>query len=235
MNNRYKTHGRVETQFEPGSNGEVLRNLLGVTSKQEMDQLEYELLAKTQLHYIEKILTAETAITVSLICQMHFDWLGTLYEWAGKYRTVNISKGDFKWPPYGYIQAAMTEFEPKLLDRYIPRKPMPVSSLALQMAEIHAEFLIIHPFRDGNGRIARWIADIVAMQADFPAPEYDFANPKAKLKKENYIQAVRQGYNCDFGLLTAFFRQGLEKALEGSGDLETRSRTTPSAPSTIED
>lgn len=232
MSNRYEAHGGVETQFQPGSNDEVLRNLAGIISKQEMDQREYELLVRTQDHYAEKILTAETSITASLICQMHFDWLGELYEWAGRYRTVNVSKGNFKWPPYGYIEASMTEFESRLLSRYTPCRPAAIPDLARTMAEIHAEFLIIHPFRDGNGRIARWMADIMAMQAGLPVPRYDLSGPDAERKKVNYFQAVRQGYDCDFASLTAFFRAALENPLV---DLETRSRTKPSAPSTTED
>ena len=63
-----------------------------------MDLAEYEALLVVQERYITS-LTAHTEITVTLICQMHADWLGEIYAWAGKYRTVELQKSGFSWPP----------------------------------------------------------------------------------------------------------------------------------------
>ena len=81
---RYSTEGNIEDEYEPG--GQVLKNKLGIRSKKEMDRLEYARLLKTQLHYY-KAIKPNTQFSSRLVCEMHKYWLGSIYEWAGKYRT----------------------------------------------------------------------------------------------------------------------------------------------------
>src|SRR5688572_29364322 len=95
---RYREAEGVEAAFEAGSRGRVLRNLVGIRSKSEMDRAEFEALVGVQEEYLHR-LTAETRFSAELICEMHRDWLGGLYAWAGHYRTVEMSKGGFTWPP----------------------------------------------------------------------------------------------------------------------------------------
>ena len=94
---RYWSTG-IEGEWQPGSGKRVLRNLKGITLKTEMDRLEADALLAVQERYLG-IITAETPFTADLIGQMHKDWLGELYEWAGRYRTVEMQKGSFRWPP----------------------------------------------------------------------------------------------------------------------------------------
>ncbi len=72
----------AEVEFEPGSRGRVLRNRLHIVRKRELYQVEYEALVKAQDTYLHSI-TSETRFTAALLCQMHKDWLGGIYEWAG--------------------------------------------------------------------------------------------------------------------------------------------------------
>ncbi len=62
----------------------------------------------------------------------------------------------------------------------------------MSIAVVHAERLLIHPFRDGNGRLARWRADSLATQADYPAPAYGFSGRGSKKRREEYLLAVQQ-------------------------------------------
>ena len=59
-----------------------------------MDELEILSLIDAQEHYLDRIDT-EAQFTAALICQMHHDWLGEIYPWAGQYRTVEMSKDGF--------------------------------------------------------------------------------------------------------------------------------------------
>src|SRR5688500_17969984 len=95
---RYRAAQEVEAQLEPGWGGPVLRNLAGIRTKTEMDRAEFEALVRVEEDCLHR-LTAETRFTANLICEMHRDWLGGLYAWAGRYRTVEMSKGGFTWPP----------------------------------------------------------------------------------------------------------------------------------------
>lgn len=92
----YKTATGIEAEHERGSRGRVLRNRLGIRSKMAVDQAEAEALARMQSRYFtEEMITTDTAFTADLIKQMHGEWLGDIYEWAGSYRTVDVAKGGF--------------------------------------------------------------------------------------------------------------------------------------------
>lgn len=79
------------------------------------------------------------------------------------------------------------------------------------MAEVHAELLLIHPFREGNGRLARWIADLMAIQAGFALPLYRFAGRDSKAEKALYLQSVISGYAQRYAPLTDFFVDAIER------------------------
>ena len=76
-----------------------------------------------------------------------------------------------------------------------------------------AEFLLIHPFRDGNGRIARWVADLMALQAGYPFPSYGFTGRGALARRHYYLAAVSRGYVVDYAALTDFFAEAIERRL----------------------
>jgi cell filamentation protein len=170
---RYHEATGAEGATEPGSRGRVLANLQGIKSKRAMDLAEYEALLVAQELYTTT-LTTETRFTAELLCSIHRDWLGSLYVWAGSYRTVELRKGSFAWPPAHRVAENMTAFERDPLTRLTPCRSGPLERAAEDVAAVHADLLLIHPFRDGNGRLARWLADLMFTRADFPVPDYGF-------------------------------------------------------------
>ena len=89
---RYDVSELIEAQYQPSSRGRVLRNLLKITGKRKMDELE----AREQKRALEEIFSAYTLdhrFTAADICKIHKIWLGRIYQWAGLYRQVNLSKG----------------------------------------------------------------------------------------------------------------------------------------------
>ena len=109
--NRYTTSHLIEDQYESGSGKRVLKNLLGIKSKREIDRIE-TLEQFRALEKFTKIFDQEYKFTVKDICKMHKIWLGNIYEWAGTYRRVNISKGGFNFASAQEIPKLMDEFEP---------------------------------------------------------------------------------------------------------------------------
>src|SRR4030066_1197701 len=91
---RYDVSGLVEAQFEPGSRRRVLKNLLGIKRKHEMDRLE-GIEQLRALRELIKIYGKNHRFTAADICRIHKIWLGNIYPWAGKYRRVNLTKGNF--------------------------------------------------------------------------------------------------------------------------------------------
>ena len=83
------------------------------------------------------------------------------------------------------------------------------------MAEVHAELLLVHPFREGNGRLARWLADLMALQAGLPLPDYRFRGRGSGRERAVYLAAVKQGYPTRYDDLTAFFLRALSRGAAG--------------------
>src|SRR4051794_36199585 len=133
MSLRYRPAAGPEAEFQPGSRGRVLRNLAGITRVREMDRAESELLVDAQGKYYH-ICTPDTRFRAQLIRTMHRDWLGTLYQWAGEYRTVEVQKGTMVWPPAHRIRDNMAAFERGLLAEHTPCRPAPIGELARRLA-----------------------------------------------------------------------------------------------------
>lgn len=213
---RYGDPG-VEGEWEPGSRKRVLRNIAGIHLKTEMDRTEAAALEVVVERYFG-IITDETVFTAGLICQMHRDWLAGIYEWAGRYRKVEMQKGSFRWPPAFRVPQNMAWLEDEILGRMTPCKPAPLDEVAEQVASVHAELLLVHPFREGNGRLARWLADLMFLQAGYPMPLYNFSGKGSVKRKKDYLDAVIAGYGQGYKPLAAFFRGCVEARLRELGD-----------------
>lgn len=213
---RYREPSGPQAATQPGSHGRVLVNRLGLTSKRALDLAEAQALAHAQEVYYSR-LTASTRFTAALICQMHRDWLNGIYEWAGEYRQVELEKGGFRWPPAERVADNMRDFERGILRRLTPCKPASLAEVAMSIATVHAELLLIHPFRDGKGRLARWLADIMAAQAGYPAPAYGFSARGSKKRRAEYLLAVQQGYIENYLPLARFFEEAILRRREAEG------------------
>lgn len=107
---RYDSSDLDESHYEPGSRRRVLKNLRGITSKREMDQLE----GREQVRALEDLATfygKDHRFTAADICRIHTLWLGGLYAWAGRYRQVNVKKGTFSFAAAALIPKLMVKFE----------------------------------------------------------------------------------------------------------------------------
>ncbi len=161
---RYDVSDSIEAQFEPGSNNTVLKNKLGITDAKEMDRIEAEALIQATDAVFHEY-DAEHQFNALDICHMHKVWLGDIYEWAGQYRSVNISKDDFSFAMAAQIPKLMVQLEADQLAKYTPCNFEEREQIVKALAEVHTELVLIHPFREGNGRCSRILASIMALQA----------------------------------------------------------------------
>lgn len=208
MSDRYSAHG-PEAESEPGSRGRVLRNRLGIMSARAMARTESEfLLAATQCMIDETQL--EQRFTADDIRHMHRAWLGEIYPWAGEYRHVNMGKGNFMFAAATQVPRLMQEFERGPLHEYTPCRFETADAQARALAVVHAELILIHPFRDGNGRCARLLAMLMGLQAGLPA--LNFGGIRAG-KKRQYIAAVHAALGRDYAPMTEVFRGVIARTL----------------------
>jgi cell filamentation protein len=208
---KYKTDTGIEGSYQIGSRYRVLKNKLGIIRKSEMDEIEVRALSSIQRRYLDEV-TEHTVFSAKFLCQMHRDWLSDIYEWAGNYRTVEMSKGNFSWPPAYRVAANMEQFEINILRKLTPFRSESIDSAVQNLAIVHAELLLIHPFREGNGRLSRWLTDLMCLQAGLPEPDYGFVGKGSKQRQAQYLQGVIKGYSQDYRLLADFFREALERS-----------------------
>ncbi|NVL89568.1 MAG: Fic family protein [Desulfobacterales bacterium] len=209
---RYDVSGLIEAQYEPGSNNTVLRNLFGIIDPHEMDRVEVRSLAKTTDIFIREY-DQEHQFSATDICSFHKTWLGEIYEWAGRYRNVNITKDDFTFAMAAQIPKLMEQFEQNQLARYTPCIFKNREEIIKALAEVHTELLLIHPFRDGNGRVARLLSTLMALQAGLPLLDFSLIGEHGK---QEYITAVQAGMNRDYQPMEALFSEIIEKSLSAS-------------------
>jgi len=207
---RYDVSDSIEAQFEPGSNDTVLKNKLGITDPNKMDKVEAEALIKATDALFHEY-DADHQFSANDVCHMHKVWLGDIYEWAGKYRSVNISKDDFSFAMTAQIPKLMDQFESDQLVKFTPCHFPDRKEIIKALAEVHTELVLIHPFREGNGRCSRILASIMALQAGMPVLDFSIIRGP---EKADYFTAVQIGMDRNYELMEKLFGEIIESSIQ---------------------
>lgn len=206
-NNRYVVP--EDEDFEPDSDNSVLRNLLGIKNHLIIEQVEAQELMRVGLELVE-VYEERYQFLAEDICNIHELWLAAIYPFAGKYRTVMMSKDGFPFANPERIPKLMTDFESKCLKKYTPCFGLSDLDLAEALGIVHVEFIVIHPFREGNGRVARMLSNLMALQAGKDMIDYTPIDKTVNPTGYNsYIMSIHEGFcgnyekikNIFFGLL----------------------------------
>lgn len=207
---RYDTSSLPGAQFEPGSRGHVLKNKLGIKRKREMDEAESVAL-KNAIDELLSMYDENHRFTASDIKTIHKVWLGEIYEWAGEYRQVNLSKGDFPFAATIHIPHLMEEFEKGPLRKHTPCKFKSFERVVQALAEVHVEIVLIHPFREGNGRVARILSTLMAFQAGLPMLNFRDITDK---KRKEYFVAINSGLSRNYEPMERLFGKIIERSIK---------------------
>ncbi len=156
--------------------------------------------------------TSQQVIKATLTCwlvqHVHQRIFGELYDWAGRWRTVWISKPGVTWPPPDFLAEQMSQFENDVLQKYPASSIKDDEAFIHAVAEIQGEFLVIHPLREGNARTIKLVTDLLASQGGRPLLAYD----QSKAGADRYIEGAKAAFKTDYGLLAAVIRQALAYA-----------------------
>lgn len=200
---RYTASFSEQGQYQPGSRRQVLRNVLGITSPAKMHIAERRQFVRAARSSFAAC-GEDQKFTAFDICEFHRAWLGNIYSWAGLYRQVNLSKGGFMFAAADRVPDLMEQLECGPLSTYTPCRIANDAELARALAETHAELVLIHPFREGNGRVARHFANLMVWQAGrFPL---DFA-PIAAERKVAYFASIQAALAGDYAHLQRLFAE----------------------------
>lgn len=153
----------------------ALNNKLGITNSAELAYEEEKISKKKALELFENgMLDKLEAGKISSLKAIHKYLFNDIYDFAGKIRTVNISKGSFRFVPLMYLEAAL-----KNIDK------MPQSTFD-EIIEKYVEMNIAHPFREGNGRSTRIWLDLILKNEIGQVVDW------SKVDKEDYMLAMER-------------------------------------------
>ncbi len=117
----------------------------------------------------------------------------------------------------------MREFDRGPLQDYTPCRFAAAAEQARALAVVHAELILIHPFRDGNGRCARLLAMLMGLQAGLPA--LNFSGVRGE-EKRRYIAAIHAGMERNYRPMTAVFERIVTRTLRVTRPSQARVRRT---------
>ncbi len=204
---RYDVSGNVEAQYVDAAE-QVLANLMGINDAETLQVAEETALAAAYERLLREV-KVDTPLTCELLRYVHGVIFGELYAWAGRWRTVNISKPGAVWPPAVYLEQSMQAFERDVLQRSSPAQWQSDDEFVSGVAEIQGEFLAIHPFREGNARTIKLATDLIAGQTGRPLLRYDQSDAGA----EAYIAAAAAALQQrDMGPLRNLVREALQRS-----------------------
>ena len=153
----------------------VITNKLGITDSPTLAREEERISKKSAARLFEQnLLNNMSSGTWTTLQDIHKILFQDIYDFAGELRTVNISKGNFRFVPVIYLSEAVKTIE-----------SMPQNSFD-EIVEKYVEMNVAHPFREGNGRSMRlWLDHMLCVELQ---KTIDWS----QIDKEKYLSAMER-------------------------------------------
>lgn len=153
----------------------ILENKLGIKSKIELAK-EEERISKLKAKNLFESGFFDTlkAGSFESLSSIHFELFGDIYDFAGKIRNVNISKGNFRFAPITYLEEAIKQIE-----------SMNQSTFD-EIIEKYVEMNVAHPFREGNGRSMRIWLDLMLKSEIKKVVDWN------SIERDDYLMAMER-------------------------------------------
>ena len=153
----------------------ALENKLGLTSSADLAREEERISKKKAVWLFESGTLDKLSVgTFASLKAIHKALFEDIYDFAGKLRTVNLAKGNFRFAPLMYLEAALANIE-----------KMPQSTFD-EIIEKYVEMNVAHPFREGNGRSMRIWLDLMLKNGIAQVVDW------SKVDKEDYLLAMER-------------------------------------------
>ena len=150
----------------------ALENKLGLTSSADLAREEERISKKKAAELFENgVLDKLEPGKFSSLQAIHKYLFEEIYDFAGKIRTVNLAKGNFRFAPLMYLETALGNID-----------KMPQSTFD-EIVEKYVEMNIAHPFREGNGRSMRIWLDLMFKAELQPRGLYERHRPQLLLRR----------------------------------------------------
>lgn len=201
---------------QPKSATKYLDTAFGIIPRSKVVPLEQEGVKKA-LRYIIRLSEENAWITPESIRDAHRVGFGFIFpDWAGKFRTIDVTVGEYEPPHYSRIPELIKNFCDDLSER-LRHLPSPKSEeeflaeVISLLAWIQHRFVWIHPFKDYNGRVSRLITNLLALNLNLPLFEIKAETGKDRSK---YVAAMKAADTQDYSKLEDLIAKALRESLE---------------------
>lgn len=197
--------------YLPGT--DIPKNRANITDPAVLQYVEAELLTQAYQTFIQE-LQPDTAFDETYFQSLHQRTFESLYEWAGVYRSHDMSKGGSLFCRAEYLPIESQHIFTQLATEHYLKQAAasPVEVFAERLAHYQSEIIALHPFYELNGRITRLFFDLIAIANGYNPIDY---SPALSTHQEPnaYIQAsIHCVQHADHQLLKDIILQGLSKA-----------------------
>ena len=190
MGRNYRYEYEYDVRYcYPGSN--VLKNKLNITDMDILEEAERRITSLRTVEAMKNVIRGK--FDFDHLKRIHKFLFGDIYDWAGKVRLVNISKGN-QFCRVEYIEQQMIEIFEKLQSEDYLQKVGSQSELAKRLAYYLGEINAIHPFREGNGRCQRMFIQLLSASVGY---QLDFM----KISEAEMLEASVRSFNLDYSML----------------------------------
>ncbi len=186
-------------------------NLLGLLDAEAINEQEAKGIASAEV-YLYTAHNLEEPITISLLLKLHQIAFAHLYEWAGKWRKVQVVFGNITPPTSKNVLNLMYHFLDNL--NFKIGIIQTEADLVDTLAYTHYQFIYIHPFMNGNGRMSRMLTNLVALKKGY-APV--LLGHRRGINRPLYISAMRAADDGNMEPLKKLIREDLQR-LESAFD-----------------
>ncbi len=182
----------------------VFVNKLDVRNQDELNRIEAEALDMAYARLLKGESDIKGYLTATYLLELHRAIFGHIYEWSGRPRGLPSSHGS---PPQ-FIEQNLVALESKLFAKYPLDELQSDRTFTSAAAEIHGEFIAVHPFWDGNHRTARLAIDHLAHATGRPILKYDLT----PARKQQYLRASDVAFHTlDYTALANVLSEALER------------------------
>lgn len=197
--------------YLPGT--DIPKNRLGITEPDLLHQVEETLLQQAYQTFIAEC-EPDTRFDEAYFKSLHQRTFESLYEWAGAYRSVDMSKGDSMFCRASYLaKESQRIFRQLEQESFLHQtKDSTREKLAERLAYYQSELIALHPFYELNGRITRMFFDLIAIANGYAPIDYSKALLEQTATMNAYIQAsIACVQQADSRMLQQIILQGLSK------------------------
>ncbi len=187
-----------DTYCYPGT--DVLRNKAEITNAEDLEAYEGELSTLRSIEILENPIAGQ--FDLAYLQRIHLALFQDVYDWAGKIRTVDISRGNSRFANVRFIESAANDIFNKLA-RENWLRDLDTDALSKRLAHYLSEINALHPFREGNGRVQRIFISQLSQSAGY---QLDYSD----LEQEQIYLAMELAFNGDESILANLILEHLE-------------------------